>query len=437
MAESEKRGDERRGRAALLFAVVALVFPIACSRSGPPNLILLIGDDHGFRDFGFMGSPVARTPNLDALAAGGTVFDHGFATASSCRLSLQTLLTGLEPIQYRARTDALLEQGRAETLDEVTARFETLPRHLGRFGFASFQGGKHWEGHYRSAGYDEGLTLRYFQGSIAIGRETMDPVYDFIDRHTARPFFVWFAPMIPHVPHDAPERFWRLYEGVDLGDNSAAYLASVSWFDSLVGELVDFIEQRGLRDRTLFVYVADNGWDDVGAESDGPRGKHTLYETGFRTPIIFNWPGHVPSGVVKHALVSTSDIVPTVYDYLGVPSVPGLPGENLRPAIASDVDIGRSAIIGSMRDPRTQRPAGSGAGPEVGFFLRTPEWHYIWYPRHGERLYDMASDPGQESDVSSGHPDLCAQFRVRIERWRRQLVRSGKIPADAAEPAAP
>ena len=93
-----------------------------------PNIILVIGDDHGYRDFGFMGSDTAITPRLDALAAGATLFTHGYSTSSVCQPSLRTLLTGLQPLQFSSRVQL---HRRAKSAPANIRRIATLPRILG------------------------------------------------------------------------------------------------------------------------------------------------------------------------------------------------------------------------------------------------------------------------------------------------------------------
>ncbi|HEM47057.1 MAG TPA: hypothetical protein ENO23_08435, partial [Alphaproteobacteria bacterium] len=197
---------------------------------GPPNIVLVIGDDQSWRDYGFMGSPVARTPHLDALAESGTVFTHAFTTASVCRPSLRSLLTGLEP----QRLEALEAKLRAEDVPmaELAAirDVHTIPRTLGEHGYVSFQGGKHWEGPYGLVGFTEGTAtaaspdgpahdaIRESSGGrgLELGRSTMTPLFDFLSAHRDDRFLVWFAPMLPHTPHDPPRALVDLYAETDL-----------------------------------------------------------------------------------------------------------------------------------------------------------------------------------------------------------------------------
>ena len=97
---------------------------------------------------------------------------------------------------------------------------------------------------------------------LAIGRETMQPIYDFLDDcGEDQPFMIWYAPFLPHTPHDSPEGFYEPYRDKGIPEHKIPYYACISWFDETVGELVKTIEDRGLAENTLFVFVVDNGFD--------------------------------------------------------------------------------------------------------------------------------------------------------------------------------
>jgi uncharacterized sulfatase len=268
--------------------------------------------------------------------------------------------------------------------------------------------------------------------STHLGRTTLAPVYEFLDAHVARPFLVWFAPMLPHVPHDAGAAYRRPYEGGELSADALAYYANITRFDAVVAEVMAYLDEKGLRERTLVVYLSDNGWDQAPDRTHpsvmaGLKGKHAMYELGFRTPIIFNWPGRVPAGTVHADLVSTVDLLPTLLDYAGIELPAGLPGHSLRPLIEGSDNWARDTVIGNMRQWRVPKPPGdtSGGAHMVSgdaFFLRTPKWRYIWFADQGmEELYDMESDPEENRDVAQEHPILAAMFRARIVAWQAEM----------------
>ncbi|MBW2287789.1 MAG: sulfatase-like hydrolase/transferase [Deltaproteobacteria bacterium] len=218
--------------------ILCLLCSFACTLERaperPPNIVLIIGDDHGYRDFGFMGSEIVETPNLDRLATGGVVFPLGYSTASVCRPSLRSLLTGLHPLEFERFEQQRIRQGtKAVPKTPLRDIFQTLPTLLAERGYVSFQSGKFQEGNFENAGFTHGMTrtsgkVGRKQG-IRIVRETMDPVFEFIDEYAEQPFFVWFAPQLPHLPHNPPKRFRRPYEGLDLPWFAPGYYASVSW----------------------------------------------------------------------------------------------------------------------------------------------------------------------------------------------------------------
>jgi uncharacterized sulfatase len=397
-----------------------------------PNLVLIIGDDLADRDLGFMGSEIVRTPNLDRLAREGTVFRNAQVTASVCKPSLRTLLTGLHPYQWNLRIDRLGKLGIPPRRGFEIEAFDTLPRLLADEGYRSFQAGKFWEKNFEVAGFTHGME-RLTGTTSPIGRSTMTPVYDFIDENVDRPFFLWFAPALPHVPHDAPARYRALYEGGGLSEDAIGYYANITRFDDVVRDLLTHLDEKELREKTLVVYLADNGWDQA-PDTDhfympggGPKGKGSMHSLGFRTPIIFHWPGRIDSGVVSEALVSSVDLVPTLLDYAGARANPELPGRSLRGVLEGGEQRAAQYLVGSADKIRVSwgRPKLGDAtywSDESAFFVHTPEWRYIWYEdQKREELYDLRDDPEENHDVASEHAVLAAMFRAKIADWMREM----------------
>src|SRR5262249_29121469 len=233
-----------------------------------------------------------------------------------------------------------------------------LPRLLGAAGYRSLQTGKFWEGHYSNAGFSDGETTNKDRHIASrphpqIGRDTMRPLYDFIDKHRERPFFVWYAPMMPHYPHTPPERILKRYavKGRDL--NLAKYYAMCEWFDETCGQLLDHLDKRNLRDNTLVVFCIDNGWvqPTVEEKNKSPfgraRGKFTPYEMGIRTPLLLRWPGHTRAARYND-LVTTVDVAPTILRACGVEVPRPMTGLSLLDAAAGKGRLPRSAVFGEL-----------------------------------------------------------------------------------------
>jgi len=458
----------RRILSSQVFALgLVVVLALSCGAEeapvAPPNIVLIVGDDHGWPYFGFMGNSLVETPNLDALAAESVVFPNGFATASTCRPSLRTLLTGLHPDQWNLRRRTLRDSAETSASPEAIRDFETLPKILGESGYASLQTGKYWEATYQAAGFTHGMKrpedmvhpgepdwFRSHSGGsgLEIGRTTMQPLWDFIEEVGDRRFFVWFAPSLPHTPHDPPQEFLDRYADAGLSEDARAYYANITRFDALVGELVDRLDTLGIREETLIVYLSDNGWEQApGAQNPvealgGPKGKSSMYELGFRTPILFHWPGRIPGGRIRDDLVSEVDLFTTLLAAVGLETPPGRMGFDLLPTLLRDEEPERKQVIGSMgslRFPAATEQAK--ANPAVGlvrferaYFLRNDAWRYIWYAqsdrfgdRPAEELYRIDRDPMEENDVVESHPELAREFRAEIENWIREAESRTKM----------
>ena len=428
------RREARPRPHALLAWLVAGIALLACGGGDPPppNLVLLIGDDHGYPDFGFMGSEIARTPHLDALAAEGVTFPLGYSTSSLCRPALRTLLTGLEPMQYERFEHTLAQQAEHPPQPaEVVRALDTLPRLLAERGYVSFQAGKYMEGHFEAAGFSEGMVEHLgpvgMKAADRLVRETLDPVLDFVEENADRPFFLWFAPKVPHLPHNPPERFRELYQDVDVPAWSRGYYASVSWFDDAVGRLLAHLDAQGLRERTLVVYLADNGWDPGPAERPeamvlgGPKGKKSLYELGFRTPILLRQPGTLAPARHEQALVSIADLFPTLLQTAGARVPSGRIGRSLWPLLAGAAGPPRSELVGwthVIRNAPNDRITG-------GYFWRDLRWRFLQPDGLPVELYDLSQDPTETRDVAGAHPEVVARATRAIRAWNRALPSVG------------
>ena len=409
----------------------------------PPNIVLIIGDDLGYPYAGFMGSHIVQTPNLDRLAAEGTTFTHGFSTASVCNPALQTLLTGLHPRAWSAQRDRLsVALGVPFWFHTEIEHYVTLARQLSRQGYRTFQGGKHWEDTFVRAGFDAGTMavpiLNEFTSPTwyEFGRRSLQPLHDFLDGiEEDEPFFLYLAPMLPHTPHDPPPDLVAYYESLNLWTSAVYYYANITRFDQVVGQMIEALEERGLRDNSLIIYVSDNGWEQ-GTHDESPflrrnlggdRGKLSIYEFGFRTPLIFNWPGRVPANTVLDDLVTFADLHATILQYGGAPIPPDHEGNTLIPRIEGWGEPARDQVSGIQtifraRESEYVPPWFLTIDPAS--YLRTDEWRYIeWLTRGEQALFRIEDDPYERNDLSAAYPELVAEFAKRNAAWREALAR--------------
>ncbi len=405
-----------------LATIVAIGFGCT-SPPRPPNVILIIGDDQAWTDFGFMGHPAISTPHLDRLAAGGALFRRAYVPASLCRPSLASIITGRLPHEHGITSnDPPPGVDRAEMLKHID-RAVTLPDLLQDAGYRSFQSGKWWEGGFERGGFDAGMTHgdparggRHGDDGLAIGRQGLAPVFDFIDAEDERPFFVWYAPFLPHTPHNPPERLLAKYRTPDRPLPIAKYLAMCEWFDETCGELLGHLDAEGLTDDTLVVFVTDNGWiNRADASRYAPRSKRSPYEGGIRTPIILSWPGRITPVDDDTNLITSLDLAPTILRTCGIQPPTDLRGIDLLPVARGEMS-GPTAIFGEI----FSHDAVDLDDPAASLLFRwciEGRWKLILPvdPQVAPELYDLLADPFEQENRAAEQPDRVRQLTDRIE----------------------
>ena len=416
----------------------------------PPNIVLIVSDDQAWMDYGFMGHPQIKTPHLDKLASESVLFRRGYVPTALCRPSLMTLVTGHyasthgvtgnDPSPKYAKGGSELYNLRRAALIANIDRFDTLPELLGEKGYLSHQSGKWWEGNFSRGGFTHGMTRgfpekggRHGDDGLKIGRTGMQPIEDFVDHAVEedKPFFIWYAAFLPHTPHNPPKRLMDKYNTGDLPMTVARYYAMCDWWDETCGELVGIVEERNLRDNTVFVYVTDNGWiQSPDSGKYAPRSKQTPYEGGIRTPIMFSWPGkYKPAD--RSELCSSLDIVPTLLS-IAKTRQPGkvLPGLDLSESLERGTPLKRKALFGES----FAHDIADIENPEKTLLFRwciEGKWKLLLtydgevnrykstHPRTEKRpqLFDLEADPQEKKNVAGEHPEVVAKLANQIANW--------------------
>lgn len=414
-----------------------------------PNIVLIISDDQAWNDYGFMGHKTIQTPNLDKMAKESVLFRRGYVPTALCRPSLATLLTGHyasthgitgndpSPRYIRPNTEEGREQ-RAQLIAKID-RFKTLPSLLGERGYLSHQSGKLWEGSYKNSGFTHGMTRgfpepggRHGDDGLKIGREGMAPIANFLDhaKEKNQPFFLWYAPFLPHTPHNPPERLLAKYRTPGGSITVAKYYAMCEWFDETCGQLRELVDQRGFADNTIFVYVTDNGWiQDPQSKKYAPRSKQSPNEGGVRTPIFFHFPDKLPADD-RDELVSSIDLVPTILSFAGAAIPKDLPGLDLSGHLANGKEIERKMIFGEG----FAHDIASLDEPEKSLLYRwciEGDWKLLLtydgevnryassHPRtiRTPQLFDLIQDPSEEKNLADEHPDTVHRLTQALQDW--------------------
>jgi len=410
-----------------------------------PNIVLIISDDQDYEHLGFLGDGPARTPALDRLAEGGTVFPVAHVSMSRCRPSLATLLSGRWPHEHG------IFFNRSERVERFLDPTDSLPNLLSSAGYVTYMGGKYWETDPEAMGFGQGAYDRNF------ARNSQEDLFAFIDRHAGKePIFVWWAPFLPHHPHKPPERYLRKIDPATIpvpewieGDaelyqrRQQKFLAMVAWFDDGVRRLHERIEEAGILRNTLFVFLIDNGY------SIGHLAKGSPFEKGLRTPLVFDWQGRIPSGKSLPRLVSSIDVYPTILDYAGIEIPATASGRSLRPWIdgvePAETETPSDRLFGALYPVE---PQDEDLRPEhnvYALYARTPRWKYVLYLRRitedtgdpykifaelaaplvrergDEDLYDLSTDPYEHHDLAGlpEHASRIEGLRAEVLEWWR------------------
>jgi len=393
--------------------------------SRPPNIVILLADDAGYNDFGFMGSDEIRTPNLDRLARQGTVFDAAYATTPFCSPSRAGLLTGRYPQRFGFEFNlthapapgidatymglAAEELTLADLLKPAGYRTIVIGKwHLGlgaQFhpnarGFDHFYGFLDGSSRYlplavrpgimRSNGDAAPVPAEYLTDDLA--REAVAQ----IEASNGQPFFLYLAFSAPHTPMEAlPADEARF---APILDPQRRRLAAMTWaMDRAVGRVLDALERHGGIDNTLVIFTNDNGGDRIGLDArNAPlRGtKGTLLEGGIRVPLVVRWPRGQMAGQRRSEPVSLMDIVPTALVLAGANVPDNLDGRTLgQPAGNARPLFWRYDSMAAMRQ---------GA------------WKLLRFPDRPAELYDLSQDSGETRDLAEMQP-------VRLRAMMREL----------------
>lgn len=454
-----------------VFAII-LVLAISCTEKKEadkekPNIIFIISDDQAYSDYSFMGHEFIETPNLDRLSSESMTFTRGYASAPLCSPSLASMITGLYAFQHgiTGNDPVVAYEGekrpskdtasgmyppnsypvqRNLAYQKLAANFyknKLITQTLSENGYRSFQSGKWWVGSAEDAGFDKGMTHgdynrggRHGDEGLKIARQGLDPVYDFMEEADAadQPFFIWYAPFLPHTPHNPPKALEEKYLQVAPSPYIARYWAMVEWFDQTTGALLDHVKEKGWEDNTIIVYTCDNGWiQSVDGEGYAPRSKRAPHEGGIRTPVMFKYPGVIPPKLNTQDVVSNVDLVPTIHSLLGLENG-DLPGIN----VLDEQELkNRSVVFAEAYDhdiSNIEVPTESllyKIAIEEKWKLILPNKDMVkkdattraeeiaGYYSKDIQLFNLAEDPSELKNVAAAHPEEVERLTEKINAW--------------------
>jgi arylsulfatase A len=385
--------------------------PAAYGAARKPNLILILADDLGYETIGANGGTSYRTPVLDKLAATGVRFTHCYAQPL-CTPTRVQLMTGL----YNVRNYINFGQ-----MDTNAVTFANL---LKRAGYATCMVGKWQLGRDvdlpKKFGFDEyylwqhtrrppryanpGLEINGVEKNFRKGEYGPDLIsdyaLDFMARTKERPFFLYYSMLLTHAPYQ-PTPDSQTWDPNARGERANIakenFADMVTYMDKLIGKLVAKLDELGLRENTLILFLGDNGTGKGTRSMMGKRevagGKGTTTAAGMHVPLIANWPGHIRAGNVCSDLVDTTDFLPTLIEAAGesLPANPEVDGRSFLPQLRGDKGRPREWVY-SWYSPR------QGTDTTVREFAFNE--HFKLY-RSGE-FFDLSKDVQEKNPLEVG-----------------------------------
>jgi arylsulfatase A-like enzyme len=423
---------------ALLLAVILLFntgFKEVTSQS-KPNVIVILLDDAGYADFGFMGSKDLQTPNIDQLANRAVVFKDAHVSASVCSPSRAGLLTG----KYQQRFGYECNEGEGYTGMDTTQRL--IPQLLLDKGYTTAAFGK-WHLGFAANQHPLKKGFQYYYGFLSGGRSYFyqpnkddkagsknalqengqpvsfdgyltdvlgDKAVDYIKQNNRNPFFMYWAPNAVHTPMEAAEADMKLF-----ANHPRQKLAAMTFaLDRAVGKMVAELKRQNIFDNTIIIFLSDNGGAHNNQSSNLPlKGfKGNKYEGGHRIPFFISWPKVVKQKKAFNGLASSLDILPTVLDAAGAATKHKkhqTDGVSLIPYISGKKN-------GSPHQELVWRK-------DAAMAIRYKQYKLIHVKQLEDRLYDLGKDPGETVDVKAQKPELYRMMKQKLTDWQKDKMK--------------
>lgn len=388
-----------------------------------PNIVLIVADDLGYGEVGIHHQGDVATPNIDALGRAGVTFSNGYVTAPVCMPSRLSLLTGRYPQELGAYDNPL---NPTPPGIGVPAKELTLAEALHAKGYATGLVGK-WHLGYDAShnplhhGFDEFFGVLE-PGHPYFGEEPGNPILRgttvvpasgyltdtladesvaFIRRHAAAPFFLDAAFTATHMPLQAkPEILARL--GSIADPKRRVFAGALVSLDEAVGRIVGTLRDTGVADKTLLVFLSDNGCNNC-RNKPLRGGKRDLYEGGIRVPMMLAWPGRVAGNRIYARPVMSFDLFVTMLHAGGGTPRAVVDGVDLLPFLQGSTAEPHETLFWTSIDNRF------GA-------IRQGKWKLV-----DGQLYDLDSDIREKRDLAAANPELVAQLSQALARWHGNL----------------
>ncbi len=410
----------------------------AHSNSAKPNFILIVADDLGFADLSLNGSKQISTPNIDRLAKEGMNFTQGYVSAPVCAPSRAGMITGKNQVHFGFDNNIGGNQpGFNPEYNGLPLSEKTIADLLKPFGYVSGLIGKWHLGEgdsfhplhrgfdefwgYQRGGHDYFTSEQDGKGylsAIECNYKTPQPItyitddkgdecVDFIHRHKNQPFFLYAAFNAPHAPMQATKADLELFSHIQ-DKKRQTYCAMVHRLDVNVGRIVKTLEEEGLAENTLVVFISDNGGPcdqntSINAPLNGQKG--ILLEGGIHVPFIMKWPKELPAGKTYQHPVISLDFAPTFIEMAGgkISAENKFDGVNLMPFITGETKEKPHKLFNWRFT--------------ISAVVREGDWKLVRLPDRLPMLFNLAEDISEQNDVALQNPERTKTMLKQLGEW--------------------
>ncbi len=433
----------------LAIGVISFGIHIQVFAQQKPNIVLILSDDAGYADFGFQGSEIMKTPNLDKLAAQGVIFKQAYVSAAVCGPSRAGILTGkyqqrfgfeennvpgymskssmhgddmglpldqqtmgdyLRSLGYKTAIIGKWHQGNAD-------RFHPLKRGFDEF--YGFRGGA--RSYYE---FNEGNPNRrkedrlehgfgnFYETKAYLTDAFADKAISFIEVNKDEPFFVFLSFNAVHTPMEPDHKDVSKFPNLK---GKRQKLAAMTWsMDRACGRVLQKLKDLGLEENTLVIFTNDNGGpSDTNASVNTPLSgtKANHLEGGIRVPFLMRWPGVISANKTYSYPISTLDLLPTFFKAAGgdINNLLDIDGVNLLPYVLGENKERPHETLYWKKENR-------GA-------IRENDWKLLRFPDRPAELYNMSEDISETNNLASKHPNRMKAMYKKLFEWELTLER--------------
>jgi iduronate 2-sulfatase len=451
----------------LLVAVASVSTPALAAEqtARAKNVILIMADDLN-NDLGCYGHKVAKSPNIDRLAARGVRFDRAYCNYPVCNPSRTSIMSGRRPDTTGVVDNVTPTRAHMQNVHFLPEHFQHNGYETVKFGKIyhtgpEFEDERSWTSDLRedkrskTPPTDQIVTK---QGPIQIVRGNDDEFWDgflakeavkWLDGNASspKPFLLAVGFRRPHTPYIAPEKYRALYDAAKLepllgpeahlasipklaltyklgqekfprkepGEMMAAYYASMSYMDAQVGLVLDAIDRHKFWDNSVVVFVSDHGYH-LG-EHGGLWHKMTLFEEAARVPLVVAAPG-AARGAASPRLVELVDLFPSICELCGLDKPQGIEGESFMPLLTKPDGPGKKAAHTVASRGKSFKATAELDPAVMGRSVRTERWRFTQWPDGTKELYDHEADPHEWANLASDekHGAVVAELEMLIKQ---------------------